>query len=446
MRIFLFIVDSLRRDFVGTFNPSLSTTPQIDQIAEHGTAFENAYAQSNWTYPSLYSIITGLYPSRFEPIFFNQRIVAPDRILPEILASQGYHTAVFSSFRTLVHPQTFGSHFRERRLISLTSDAAATFRSWLIETKKRENVFLLFHLGDFTHVPYCVPKSFLDGPSGKEVGHESIVHALTAENSGELKIREIFKKINARLLRLKPAEVRYLKTCYRGGIRFVDGFIGKCFDIVSNELPDFFFAIAADHGECFLEHGIIGHGMGLYNELIRVPLIVVSPRITPGRVDRATRLLDLYPTISDLAGIRVQAGEMDGISLCESEKANAWPVISDAYPLISVIDGYHKLISSHLKFKTRKERFREWREILREKRIGRLLYRLQSRLRRDELYDLKSDPGEKKNRRRREQARYIHMKKLIRNYVAGAKDVTLRREDLDIEEEMRSQLEQLGYL
>jgi len=446
MRIFLFVIDSLRRDYVGAYNPSASTTPQIDRIAEKGVVFENAFAQSNWTYPSLYSIITGLYPSRFDPIFFNQRIVAPDRILPEMLASQGYHTAVFSSFKTLVHPKTFGSHFKERRLISLTHEAADKFKTWLTEIKNRENIFLLFHLGDFTHVPYCIPKSFVDRAPGNEIGQSSIIHALTSEHSGEVKIKEIFKKINARLLRLKPAEIQYLKDCYKGGIRFVDEFIGKCFDVLSNELPDFFSVISADHGECFLEHGIIGHGIGLYNELIRIPMIVLDPKVISERVGHAAQLLDLYPTISHLAGIKTQNKEMDGISLLERKKGNNKPVISDAYPLISLVDGHHKLISSYLKFKTRRELFKEWREILKEKRIGRLVYRLQSRLRKDELYDLRNDPEERQNRRGIERRKYAKMKQLLWGYIARTKDIKLQREDLDIEDEMRSELEQLGYL
>ncbi len=449
MRIFLFIVDSLRHDYVGVYNPKTTATPQIDKIAEGGVIFENAFSQSNWTYPSLYSLFTGVYPSRLELTFFNQKILASDRMLPEILTKQGYHTAVFSSFKTLVHPKTFGSHFEERRLISLSKDALIEFKNWLRENKKRENFFLFFHLGDFTHVPYCVPKSFLKKELSEKLSQNPIIQALTTKHSddfSEIKIKEIFRKINARLLRLNPEEIQHLKDCYEGGIRFIDEFIGKCFNILSEELNDFFFIISADHGECFLEHGIIGHGVGLYNELIKIPLVIFNPKKKPRKVTSAVQLLDLYLTIFDLAQIDYPKIEMDSVSLFERDKKQNKPVLSDAYPLISLIDGHHKLISSYLKFKTKKELSLEIIEILRAKKIGRLVYRLQSLLKRDELYDLRKDLEETQNLRNKERKKYRLMKQKIKEYVTHSKDIKLNHQDFDIEDELKTQLEGLGYL
>ena len=446
MKIIFFIVDSLRYDYVGVYNPEVEITPQIDRIAEEGVVFENAFSQSNWTYPSLYSLLTSLYPSRLNLTFFNQKIIAPDRILPEILAKHGYHTAVFSSFKTLVNPKTFGGHFKERRLLRASNETIIEFRKWLRANKNKKNLFLFFHLGDFTHVPYCVPKSFLKKENQEKILHNPVIQALTTEHSSEIKIKEIFKKINARLLHLKPEELQFLKDCYKDGIKFIDSFIGKCFDILSEETADFFFTLCADHGECFLEHGIIGHGVSLYNELIKIPMIVFGSGIKAGRAASPVQLLDFYPTICDLAEIDYKELEIDGISLFKRVNVKPKHVLSEAYPLISVIDGNYKLISSHLKYKTKKKLFWEFKEILVAKKMGRLAYHLQALLKKDEFYHIKKDKGERENLQKKEWKKYLEMKKALKEYITNSQELKLECQNLDIEDDLKSQLEGLGYL
>jgi len=446
MKIFVMVVDSLRPDFLDVYNPPAALTPNIKKIAKTGIVFNHAFSQANWTYPSLYSLLSGLYPSRLNISFFNQKISAPDRILPELLSKKGYSTAVFSSFKTLVNPHTFGSHFSERHLVNATDAALLECKQWIGSTGSKKDLFVLYHLGDYTHVPYCVPDEFIPSNVREDNVTNKNLHVLTGKSSGSVNIKNIFRKINARLIRLKPEELEFLRERYMGGVRYIDRFIGRFYKSFCENDPEVTFILVADHGEGFLEHGIIGHGLGIYNELIKIPMIITGPKFVAQRVDHPVQLIDLYPTLCMLTGLDTSSLKMDGIDLFDrirGEKAN---VICDAYPLIASVEENYKLISSHLKFKTKRNILKELKTVAAEKKWGRLAYRLQSFLKKDELYDYYLDPFEKNNIRRKKAEIYLKAKESLSEYISHSEDVSLPCEDVDLDDELASQLKGLGYM
>jgi arylsulfatase A-like enzyme len=102
---------------------------------------------------------------------------------------------------------------------------------------------------------------------------------------------------------LSPAEVDSLADLYDAAIRYVDDNIGKLLKSLGNRLENTLIIIIADHGEAFSEHKWLGHGM-LYEEIVRVPLIMVGPGIKAGTIVKGpVELIDLAPTIADLVGI-----------------------------------------------------------------------------------------------------------------------------------------------
>ena len=446
MKIIVMVVDSLRPDFLDIYNPQLSQTPNINKIADSGTVFEHAFSQANWTYPSLYSLLTGLYPSRLNISFFNQKINASDRILPELLSKKGYSTAVFSSFKTLVNPQTFGSHFSERYLLSATDAALLEFKQWVRSTGSNKNLFVLYHLGDYTHVPYCVPDEFISpNLRDKKVTNKNL-DVLTGKTSGSVNIKNVFRRINARLIKLKPEELQFLREKYRGGVRYIDRFIGRFYESFCEKDPEMIFVLAADHGEGFLEHGIIGHGLGIHNELIKIPMIINGKNFVSQRVIYPVQLIDLYPTISAIAGLDISRFKVDGIALFDRIQGKTAEVICEAYPLIAFVERNYKFISSHLKFKTKKSVLKELKSIAVEKKWGRLAYRLHSFLKKDELYDYQMDPFEKNNIRKKNPDIYLRAKENLSKYLSHSQDISLPCEDIDLDDELVSQLKGLGYM
>ena len=95
------------------------------------------------------------------------------------------------------------------------------------------------------------------------------------------------------------------RLLYEGEIRYVDHAIGQILSTLNRlGLDDnTYVGLSADHGEEFLDHGSILHGCTFYNEVIRVPLILAGPSIEPRRVDSVVSLIDLMPTLFQLAHV-----------------------------------------------------------------------------------------------------------------------------------------------
>jgi Sulfatase len=107
-----------------------------------------------------------------------------------------------------------------------------------------------------------------------------------------------------------PTERTYVKNRYDQNIRYIDDQLQRVFDALDEQDTVIFLA---DHGEEFWDHGDFEHGHTLYDELLRVPLIVKAPGLKPDRVEQPVSLLDVAPTLLGLAGL--DHPDMDGIDL-----------------------------------------------------------------------------------------------------------------------------------
>ena len=173
MEIVIFIVDFLRAANLGCYGYDKNTSPNIDTIASKNVLFKNATAQSNWTYPSLYSLLSGKYPSKLNISSFGQKINRSLKVLPEFLSEKGFHTAIFSCFKHLIDALTFGSHFDEAVYTKLNDNAVDIFRKWV---NSKKDSFLLFHIGEYTHEPHCAEK--------KNMSVNFLIRTLTLKNRG----------------------------------------------------------------------------------------------------------------------------------------------------------------------------------------------------------------------------------------------------------------------
>jgi hypothetical protein len=131
------------------------------------------------------------------------------------------------------------------------------------------------------------------------------------------------KLTQLRTAELSDAEVRLLASLYNGEVATVDAELRKLFEQLGHRgfLDRAIIVLVADHGEEFREHGGMGHGSSLYNELIRIPLIIVAPGYEGGRtVDENVSLVDVAPTLLDLAGLSPEP-RFEGRSLVPLLKA-----------------------------------------------------------------------------------------------------------------------------
>ncbi|MCG8590283.1 MAG: sulfatase-like hydrolase/transferase [Proteobacteria bacterium] len=317
--VVLVSIDSLRPDHLGSYGYPHPTSPRIDALAAEGVRFENAVSTTSWTLPAHAALFTGLSDTTHGVVFDGQRLDARHTTLAERLKAAGYHTAGFFGGPYL-HP-TFGlgqgfdvyQSCMTRLPDDLSDDelrhealggAETAHRDitgprtrrevekWLASLDERP-FFLFLHLWD-VHYDFIPPERFVDLFDPDYDG------ALTSANF--MKNPAIHPEMSAR-------DYAHLMALYDGEIRFTDEILGQIRDLLDarGRLAHSLVIVTADHGEEFFEHGRKGHRRTLYDEVLRVPLIVRLPGgIGGGHViaDEAS-LIDVFPTVLALAGLEV---------------------------------------------------------------------------------------------------------------------------------------------
>jgi arylsulfatase A-like enzyme len=142
-------------------------------------------------------------------------------------------------------------------------------------------------------------------------------HDLTAGYSGPLRPGMDIWQLRNQRARLTPEDVEYLVGLYREEIGFTDAHLGRLLRHLGTlgVAEDTVIVVVADHGEEFMRHGWIGHTRTLYDELLRVPLVIHLPGVELGREVRTpVSLLDVAPTLLELAGAPADP-EAHGVSL-----------------------------------------------------------------------------------------------------------------------------------
>ena len=455
MKIVIFIVDSLRAANISCYGYHKNTSPNIDTIAKENVLFENATPQSNWTYPSLYSLISGKYASKLKFSFFDQKINESLKVLPEVLSEKGFHTAIFSNFQSLINKATFGSHLDEAKYVKLNNDAINHFREWI---RKYKDSFLLFHIGEYVHEPYFAEKeyvcNFLDkdiDPEAPEIFDEAI-KALTDRSAYSNKLRNsipnINRRINLRLLRLSKKQLKYLLAAYDAGIYLIDSYISKMYKIIKDAATDYIFILTADHGQSFMEHGFWGHGLHLYDEVAKVPLICDFNGKFTKKVTDPVQLLDLYPTMTEFLGLE-PFHRLDGSSLLpllNGEETMERYAVSEGYPFVSLRKGRYKLISSQLKFQQHVDVLKTLFSVIQKGSKRQTLHNLYAYLTLDGLYDIEDDPEERRNLRFKKSETYKCLKEKLKSHINESKNEEFPPSSEKLTEDIKKQLKSLGYM
>lgn len=298
-RVFVVFIDTLRPDHLGAYGYHRPTSPAIDALAARGVRFTDARTIAPWTLPSARAIVTGKHPERYDHA----------AVLPELVRDAGFATAMFAGNIYL------GANFDMNRgwgrhdiaLLPMAEEQLDRALAWLDAQDGRDTLMLL-HLMD-PHLPYKEPPAyqqrFLSVPRPPALPDDA----------------EGFHRVHVLRARIDDAlERQYLRDRYDNNIRYTDDQLARLLDRVR---PEDLVIVLSDHGEEFWEHGTFEHGHSLYDELLRVPLIVAGAGLPQGLVlpDRAS-LLDITPTVLDALGLPVPA-DADGVSLLPIMRGNA---------------------------------------------------------------------------------------------------------------------------
>ncbi len=314
------VADSLRWDRVGVYRPGTGLTPFLDQLAQRSHVYWRAYATSPWTLPSVASMFTSQYPWAHGVNSFRSVLTSDSATLSEVLQAAGYFTLGITANPLLREESGFARGFDEWRVVTdeisggkpLQKIRADRVQHVLEETLKRASaasgkpLFLYLHLMD-THFLYVPPQESLDAVLRQ------------AGNQDELRVAITNLFFDPRNRWQEPSELerQAIVTLYDAEVKAADESLARIFALLSHYqlLNRALVVVTADHGEELHEHGKLGHGHALREELIRVPLFVSFPgQRTRTDVHQTVSLIDLAPTVLDVAGCKVP-DSMAGSSL-----------------------------------------------------------------------------------------------------------------------------------
>lgn len=328
----LFIsIDNLRFDCVGfqPFQQELKDhgalehlyTPTLDALAERSRCFTQCVSTNTYTTASHASILTGLYPPRHGVRAFFETKLSPEAAsIAEILKSSGYRTILYTDVPDLFVPLDLHRGFNQ----ILTCNDAGLFD--LLEGLHHDKVLLFVHFYD-VHEPYMLRGDRLN-ESGNEdwlkemlelTGHQGIPDSFTGTQDGI----ELWNRLLEGPLGERPIDI-LLPLYVKGVTKFDRGRFAGFMDDLSRIgfLDSALTAIFSDHGEgrCSRENKTkLGHAGELFDNVIRVPLMIACPGLEPGVDDRLISTVDILPTV--LSMLQVQGPpRADGFDVFAAER------------------------------------------------------------------------------------------------------------------------------
>jgi arylsulfatase len=359
--IVLITVDTLRADFGSRAGSFRTETPFLDRLAAGGVVFGSAYAPSSWTVPSMASLFTSLPPSSHgvtgewnEAQHSLEQKVLPASLttLAESFQSAGYVTVGMPANLHLSHDLGFSQGFDyyagQARFVTaprlnnkVRLGLTGAFGDQWERIWKSRKTFLWVHYFD-PHFPYSAREPWVTRYAPD-----------FASDPSAFALPETWPEMQHRYPHPGPADAARITPLYASEVSYLDDHLRHLSDQLGLEDDDVLLIVTADHGEEFAEHGALGHGQGLHEELVRVPLLIRWPAGIAGgrRIDEPVSLLDVYPTLLDLAGLPSREGLL-GKSLAGVLRGHVAsrtaPVFSELLPpqgdMRAVRDGHWRLI------------------------------------------------------------------------------------------------------
>jgi arylsulfatase A-like enzyme len=310
-RILLVVIDTLRADHLSCFDPQARATPSTDSLARDSIVFEQARSCAPWTLPSMTSILSGVPPEVHQVLSVRASPSSKLPSLAQVLHDAGYRTGAIGT-NTVLRPQSrldrgfddyqfhpslrgatpIGSQLLKRAgrngdahegdAAELT-DAAI---GWL-SAHEHDDTFLWLHYYD-PHFPYASP----------EVPPDPLV-ARGKNGFSPLEVR-------AGILNCDLEQRAAVLEAYGDEVAHFDRHFGRLLAFLRERgwYDDTLIVLTADHGEEFWEHDGVEHGQSVYDELVRIPLLVKpSGPPAPARCANAVSNIAIGSTLLALCGL-----------------------------------------------------------------------------------------------------------------------------------------------
>ena len=298
--VVLYVMDALRSDHVGHLGPHRDLTPILDGIASEGVSLGNHFAVAPNTPPSTRALFSGLVmlddrqlphpgPPRMAEIFHQAgyrtvSITGNPHLSPELDLGVGFESVELLRVREShnpKHPPTVNNS------AEILHEAASR---WIEDLGSNERGFIYIHTMN-PHNPYTPPPEVEDriAPSGSS--------SIDGRTRTLVAIRDLQRDVD-------PADVDRLRSLYAASVAYNDEEFAKLINTINRNFDpaEVLLVVTSDHGDELFEHGGVLHGYTLYDEMLRIPLIIRWPtRITPKKISSLTNTLDLHATLVELA-------------------------------------------------------------------------------------------------------------------------------------------------
>jgi arylsulfatase A-like enzyme len=453
--IILVVVDTERADFTSPYGADPELTPTLSRLAQEGILFTNAFAPGPWTVPSMFSLMTGVYPSEHgitrgvvrdaQNLDFQPVLSPSATTIAEHLKSAGYRTFAVN---TNLHmspqsgmPQGFDRYVGDTfHKLPFPNDQVRLLTG---EIKAEDSPFFLWvHYFD-PHYPYRQRQPHFDrwNPGGirtyeevaslvdwKTLGLDpTVLFRLSGAKSGDR--MRWFDYFNSQLPKPGPSTERrildFWTASYKSEIAATDRAIARMITQLAPD-PNTIIVYVSDHGEEFFEHGQLTHTldlMHLYQQLVHVPFVVRLPHGEhAGRVvTEPVSLVDVLPTLLSLIG-QPAPEKTSGVSLLPLMRGESLP----KRPLYSEVTLGDETARAIVEF--------PWK----------LIHKFKAGT--SELYNLETDPGEQTNLAETRADIKAPLEQRLLQWAKDTKPLWSEEKPAELSPEAIEQLRAMGYM
>jgi arylsulfatase A-like enzyme len=415
--IILITLDTLRADHMSLYGYRRQTTPYIDELAGSAAVFTAAYSTSSGTAPAMASLVTSLHPETHRIVdgidrdgeIVRQKVLPQEvTVLAEALRDSGYTTFGVTGNGHLTASLGFAQGFDHYTCLGFAPNRKVKkgLADWADAILNAEPYFVWVHFIE-PHAPYYrrLPwiSSYFPGYQGMCEATGVYIDEESRENPGNCKITS-----------------DYRIASYDSEVNFTDESVHFVLTTLRASLDDLVI-VTADHGEQLFDHGQSGHSNSVFQEEVRVPLLIRMPAEERREIHQPVSLVDVAPTILESIGIE-RPRAFQGRSLLKLIHGQSLPprpafmsLERGPHRLFAVVRGDWKLIED-------------------------------VRTRTSTLYDLREDPKERIDLREAQLERAKELAELRRAFESENNANRLEPDTRIPSSEEQAALREMGYL
>ncbi|TLY87739.1 MAG: choline-sulfatase [Gammaproteobacteria bacterium] len=395
--LLILMADQLTAGALPAYGGKVAKTPHLDELADAGVVFESFYCNSPLCAPSRCSWLAGQLPSKIGAYDNAAELAAQVPTFAHYLRRAGYRTVLSGKMHfcgpdqlhgfeerltTDIYPADFGwtpdwTRFDERPGWYHTMDSvikagpctrtnqtdfddevvfAARQKLFDIARGKDRRPFCLVVSMTHPHDPYVIPEPYWNRYRDSEIDLPRVTERELDEDPHSRRLRHV---IGLTLAQPNETQIRAARRAYLGALSYVDDQIGSLLATLRQArlAANTVIMVLADHGDMLGERGL-WYKMNFFENACRIPLIVHAPeRFLPHRVSESASLLDILPTLVDLASegeALAYAAPIDGRSLLPALEGGAGPgqVVGEylaegaVAPIVMIRRGRYKFVHS----------------------------------------------------------------------------------------------------